>query len=164
MSLTLYAHPFSSYCQKVLTALYENDTPFTYRQLSFENDSSTAELATLWPMKRFPVLVDDGRTIMESSIIIEHLDRRHPGAAPLLPGDADTALETRLMDRLFDNYVMTPMQRIVFDALRPAESRDAHGVAEAVRSTGLLDSAVNGIGAHGIVIVNIVVVAVTTTC
>ncbi len=29
----VYAHPFSSYCQKVLIALYENDTPFDYLKL-----------------------------------------------------------------------------------------------------------------------------------
>jgi glutathione S-transferase len=30
-TLTLYAHPFSSYCQKALIALYENGTQFSYR-------------------------------------------------------------------------------------------------------------------------------------
>ena len=33
MALSLFAHPFSSYCQKALVALYENGTPFTYRLL-----------------------------------------------------------------------------------------------------------------------------------
>jgi glutathione S-transferase len=131
MNLTLFAHPFSSYCQKVLTALYENATPFTYRRLSIEDDSTTAELAALWPLKRFPVLIDDGKTVLESSIIIEHLGLHHPGSVSLLPQDPAAALETRLMDRIFDNYVMTPMQRIVFDFIRPAESRDPLGVAQA---------------------------------
>ena len=31
MSLKLYFHPLSSFCQKVLIALYENDTPFERR-------------------------------------------------------------------------------------------------------------------------------------
>lgn len=131
MSLTLYAHPFSSYCQKVLTALYENATPFTYRQLS--DEAANAELASLWPIKRFPVLVDDGRTILESTIIIEHLDLCHPGPVRLIPAEARAALAIREMDRIFDNYVMTPMQRIVFDAIRPADQRDPYGVADARR-------------------------------
>jgi glutathione S-transferase len=131
MSLTLYAHPFSSYCQKVLTALYENGTPFTYRQLSIEDKSADEELAALWPLKRFPVLVDDGRTILESTIIIEYLCQYHPGPSILLPGDAAGALEARLMDRIFDNYVMTPMQKIVFDFIRPDDRRDPFGVAQA---------------------------------
>lgn len=36
MSLTLYAHPFSSYCQKVLIALWENDVLLTqFREVTF---------------------------------------------------------------------------------------------------------------------------------
>src|ERR1700735_2916439 len=72
VSLTLYSHPFASYCQKVLIALWENEVPFTYRHL--EEPGAAEERAALWPLGRFPVLVDDGRTIAESSIIIEHLD------------------------------------------------------------------------------------------
>lgn len=138
MKLSLYAHPFSSYCQKVLIALYENDTPFTFRMLGPEDPSAYAELEVLWPLKRFPVLVDDGRAIVETSIIIEHLMLRHPGPVRLLPDDPVAALETRMMDRFFDNYIMGPMQRIVADHLRPPSVRDSHGVGEA---KALLDTA-----------------------
>lgn len=131
MSLTLFAHPFSSYCQKVLTALYENATPFSYRMLGPEDPEAGAEWAALWPMKRMPVLVDEGRPVFESSVIIEHLCLFHPGPVPLLPADPKVALETRMMDRFFDNYVMTPMQKIVLDHLRPAGERDPYGVAQA---------------------------------
>lgn len=131
MSLALYAHPLSSYCQKVLTALYENATPFTFKELSFTDDAIGAEFAALWPIRRMPLLVDKGRSVMESSIIIEHLDQHHPGKIRLVPTDPAIALEMRFMDRVFDNYVMTPMQRIVFDAIRPEENRDPYGVTEA---------------------------------
>lgn len=133
MPISLYAHPFSSYCQKVLVALYENATPFEWRLLSQENEPALAEHAALWPLRRMPVLVDGGRTILEASVIVEYLDLHHPGPARLLPADPRAALEVRTMDRVFDNYVMTPMQKIVFDAIRPPERRDAHGVAEARR-------------------------------
>jgi glutathione S-transferase len=125
----LYAHPFSSYCQKVLVALYENQTPFEYRSL--ESPGAAEELEALWPMKRFPVLVDAGRTVLEATCIIEYLDIHHPGPMRLIPVDADTALEVRMMDRIFDNYVSTPQQKVVFDRLRPEPVRDPHGVAEA---------------------------------
>lgn len=121
MSLTLYAHPFSSYSQKVLIALWENDIPFTYRNL--EDPGAAAERAALWPLGRFPVLVDGGRTVAESSIIIEHLDLHHAGPVRWLPEDGDAALEVRLMDRFFDNYIMTPMQAPVFESLRPDATR-----------------------------------------
>jgi glutathione S-transferase len=125
----LYAHPFSSYCQKVLVALYENATPFEYRML--EEPGAMDELVALWPMKRFPVLVDAARTVFEATSIIEYLDLRHPGLVRLIPGDPNAALEVRMLDRFFDNYVSTPQQKIVFDRIRPEAVRDPHGVAEA---------------------------------
>ena len=128
MSLTLYAHPFSSYCQKVLIALWENDIPFTYRHL--EEPGAADERAALWPLGRFPVLVDDGRTVAESTIILEHLDLHHPGPVRLLPHDPDAALEVRFMDRFFDNYVMSAMQKPVFEALKGGGRRE-EAMAEA---------------------------------
>ena len=86
MALTLYSHPFSSYCQKVLIALWENDIRFTYRNL--EEPDAARERAALWPLGRFPVLVDNGKMIAESSIIIEHLDLHHPGPVRLVPDAA----------------------------------------------------------------------------
>ena len=148
MTLKLYAHPFSSYCQKVLIALYENDTPFDYRRLEVGDEQAIAELEALWPIKRFPVLVDGERTIVEASIIIEHLGLKHPGPVRLVPKDARAALQVRMMDRFFDNYVSTPQQRIVFDSIRPAEHRDSYGVAEARamldRAYGWLDGSMAG--------------------
>jgi len=130
----LFAHPFSSYCQKALVALYENGTAFTYRNL--EDPQARGTLAALWPLQRFPLLRDKGRTVMEASIIIEYLDLHHPGPRPLVPRDPEQAWQVRLLDRFFDNYIATPQQKIVFDSLRPPELRDVHGVAEARRMLG----------------------------
>jgi len=131
MSLQLFAHPFSSYCQKALIALYENNTAFTFRMLSPEDPATGQEFAALWPIKRFPILTDSGRTIVEATTIIEYLDHCYPGAVRLIPANAKDAIEVRMMDRVFDNYISTPQQRVVFDALRKPEARDAQGVAEA---------------------------------
>ena len=131
MTLKLYAHPFSSYCQKALVALYESDTPFEWQLLSNEQPQVWEEFAALWPLKRFPVLVDAGRTVAEASIIIEYLDLYYPGPVPLLPKDPQAALEVRSMDRFFDNYISTPQQKIVADSLRPEAERDRRGVTDA---------------------------------
>jgi glutathione S-transferase len=131
MPLQLFAHPFSSYCQKVLIALYENELPFQFRLLGPDEPETGAQFQALWPIRRMPVLLDNGRTVVESSIIIEYLGLYHPGMVRLLPGTVETALEVRMMDRFFDNYVMTPMQKFVFDSLRPVDKRDAYGVEEA---------------------------------
>jgi glutathione S-transferase len=127
----LYAHPFSSYSQKVFIAFYEKGVPFELRLLSPDNPDAIKERHTLWPVDRFPVLRLDDRTIVESTIIIEWLDRQHPTNPRLMPEAPDAALEVRMLDRIFDNYVMTPMMTMVFDRLRPEDARDAYGVARA---------------------------------
>jgi glutathione S-transferase len=131
MALTLYYHPFSSYCWKVLIPLYEAGTPFTARTI--EDPQAAAEWKQRWPIARFPVLVEEssGLTLPEASIIVEYLDSHHPGPQPLLPADADLRLEVRLLDRFFDNYVHASLQKIVSDRIRAAERRDAQGVEEA---------------------------------
>ena len=131
MKPQLFAHPFSSYSQKVLIALYENHVAFDFRMLDGAHDANCHEFGERWPLRKFPILVDGDRTILEASTIIEHLQIHHPGHAPMLPADRDAAIEVRMMDRIFDNYVMTPMQVPVFDSLRPEQARDPHGVAEA---------------------------------
>lgn len=132
--IELFAHPFSSYCWKVLIALYENATPFTYRMLGPDRPENGAALAALWPPAKFPLLLDAGRPVMESSIIIEHLQLHHAGPVQLLPADPAGALKIRMLDRVFDHHVMATMQRVVNDALRPPERRDPIDVAAAKAS------------------------------
>lgn len=128
--MKLYAHPFSSYCWKALIAFYENDVPFEYRSL--EEPGVADELAALWPHKRFPVLLDGDRIVIETSAIIEHLHVHHRGPVALIPDDPARAVEVRMMDRIFDNYVMTPQGQVVFERLRPESAgRDPFTVQKA---------------------------------
>lgn len=133
MSLRLYFHPLSSFCQKVLVALYENDTPFVPQIVNLMDPDEATAFRKIWPIGRFPVLRDEvaDRLVPESTIIIEYLAQRYPGRTPLLPPEPDAALRTRLQDRFYDLYLNVPMQRIVFDRLRPADQRDPQGVDEA---------------------------------
>jgi glutathione S-transferase len=135
MSLKLYFHPLSSFCQKALVALYENDTPFEPMIVDLFDAKSSAALKAIWPIGRFPVLRDEAndRTVPESSIIIEYLDQHYPGRTRLVPADAELARQTRLQDRFYDLYVNVPMQKVVTDKLRPAGQNDPHGV-EAARA------------------------------
>lgn len=148
--MILHAHPLSSYCWKVLIALYENDTPFTLKELNIGDPEDAAAFAVLWPIGKMPVLVDRGRTIVESSIIIEYLDLHHRGVTRFIPdhADPDAALRARMMDRVFDDYVMTPMQQIVFNRIRPADAKDPYGVAQAEalldKAYGWLNAALEG--------------------
>lgn len=129
--MQLYGHPFSSYTQKALTALYENDIPFEFLNLSPDNPDIYAGFAQRWPIRKFPLLVDGERQVMEATGIIEYLHVHHPGPSRLIPGDADKAVDVRMLDRFFDNYIHAPLQKIVADALRPEADRDPYGVKEA---------------------------------
>jgi glutathione S-transferase len=133
MPLKLYMHPFASFCQKVLIALYENGTPFDAHLVDLGNETARAGFLKVWPIGQFPVLCDEekGRTIPESTIIIEYLAENHPGPVALVPADRDLALQARLWDRFFDLRIHEPMQKIVTDNLRPPGKNDPYGVERA---------------------------------
>lgn len=134
MTLKLYLHPLSSFCQKALIAFYENDTPFEPVLVDLGNEASRAAFLKIWPIGKFPVLRDErrDRTIPESSIIIEYLAQHYPGPSKLVPADADLARQARYHDRFFDLYIHAPMQKIVGDRLRPAGKTDPFGVEHAM--------------------------------
>jgi glutathione S-transferase len=115
MSLTLYYHPLSSFCHKVLIALYENNVAFERRIIDFVSEADRVELQAIWPFNKFPVIRDHARSrdVAESTVIIEYLDRYFAGERPLIPTEWEAAFEVRFWDRVFDNYVQRPMQQIV---------------------------------------------------
>jgi glutathione S-transferase len=120
MTLTLYYHPLSSFCHKVLIALYENNIKFEPRIIDLSDDGDRAELQAMWPFCKFPVIRDHTRKrdVPETTVIIEYLDHFFAGDRPLIPSDWEDALTVRLWDRFFDNYVHVPMQAIVGDRIR----------------------------------------------
>ena len=133
MALALYGHPFSSYTQNVLIALYENGTPFEFRTIAPEEPEHSAEWLRRWPLAKFPLLVDGERDVVETSIIIEYLQLVHPGPARLLPADPMDALEVRFLDRFFDLHVMNAAQHAVDGALSGVPAKREEGMATAVQ-------------------------------
>ncbi len=132
MALILHFHPLSSYCHKVLIALYEMDIVFQPRLLNLGDPAQRDAFLSLWPTGKMPLLADGDKVVPESSVIIEYLAQHHaPAGQQLLPSDPQAALEARLMDRLLDMYVMSPMQAIVADRLRAPEDRDPISVTKA---------------------------------
>ena len=129
MTLTLFAHPFSSYCWKVLIPLYADSTAFDYRNVDPAFPGVMDELKQLWPIGKFPLLVDDGEVIAETSSIIEHLQACHRGPNTWIPDGAD-GRRVRFLDRFFDHYVMNAAQPSVNHALRPEGQGDAFGAEQ----------------------------------
>jgi glutathione S-transferase len=137
MTLALYGHPFSSYTQKVLVALYENDTPFEFRCLGPDTPQHAAQWLQRWPLRKFPLLVDGERNVVETSIIIEYLHLTHPGPVRLLPDDPLAALDVRFMDRYFDLHVMNMVQHAVNGALTGDAVKRADALATATEKLEL---------------------------
>ena len=132
MSLELYVHPFSSYSWKALIPLFADGTPFEYHKV-FEDPDASARLAELWPFAKFPVLVDDGQVIPESTCIIEHLQAHYPTHNVWIP-DGEQGRRVRFLDRFFDLYVQGNMQPAVNHALRPEGQGDAYGAEKGRQS------------------------------
>ena len=137
MSLALYGHPFSSYTQKVLIALYENGTSFEFRCLGPDSPEHSAEWLRRWPLRKFPLLVDGERSVAETSIIIEYLQLAHPGPVRLLPADPMAALDVRFLDRFFDLHVMNVAQHAVGGALTGDPVKRREGLAFAAEKLEL---------------------------
>ena len=145
MTVALYGHPFSSYTWKVQIALHASDIAHGLQVVDPDHPEHAAFVDRHGgPLGKFPVLVDGAAVVFESTSIIEHLARHHPGAAELLPGDAEAAIAVRTLDRVFDNYVMSPMQVIVDEHLSnpagPDPRRCAHARARLERSYGWLEN------------------------
>lgn len=146
MPLTLYYHPLSSYCHKVLVALYEQAIEFEKNIIDLTSEADRSVLQALWPPCKFPVIRDHARqrNLAESSVIIEYLDHFHAGQHPLIPADWDTALEVRLWDRFFDLHVQTPMQQIVADRLRGTHGDLTRERAALMTTYGMLERQLAG--------------------
>lgn len=114
--LQLYSHPFSSYCQKAKTALYERGISFEEKMLD-GSEPVAGEFAALWPIGRFPAAEHEGRFIFEATGIIEYIEARFPDTRRLIPVDPLAAAEVRMWDRFFENYVAYPQQRMVYAAI-----------------------------------------------
>ena len=139
MALTLYLHPLSSYCHKVLIALYENDIAFTPQVVNLGEKESRAAFLAIWPAGKFPVLKDGGRVIPESTPIIDHLALHHPGPVTLIPREPEAMLAVRALDRFYDLHVHNPMQAVIGDRIRPEGKKDPYGLERTTRAlhTGL---------------------------
>lgn len=131
MALTLYYHPLSSFCHKVLIALYENDTPFTPKLVNLGDPEDAAAFRKIWAIGKFPVLTDGDWVVPEFSIIIEYLAQKYPGKTALIPADANIARQIRMRDRFYDLHIHMQMQKIVGDRIRPAGKKDPFGVEQA---------------------------------
>jgi glutathione S-transferase len=142
--LALYGHLFSSYTWKALIPLYANGTAFEFRSVDPDHPGNAALVQRAHLAGKFPVLADGDTTVFEATAIVEYLAVRHPGPAPLIPADPLEAVTARMMDRVFDNYVMTPVQQVVLASIVDPENPDQavldKGKADLLRSYRWLEA------------------------
>jgi glutathione S-transferase len=140
-TLRLYYHPLSSFCHKVLIALYENNIEFERRIIDFGNEADRAELRAIWPFNKFPVIRDHARKrdVAESTAIIEYMDHYFADERLLIPTDWEAAFQVRFWDRVFDNYVHRPMQQIVGDRIHGSHADLTHERATLDTAYAMID-------------------------
>ena len=134
--LQLYGHPFSSYTWKALIPLYANALPFTFRMLGPDHPENQAVVQQRTPAGKFPVLLDGEKLVFEATGIIEYLAATRPECRSLLPADPTAAAHMRMLDRVFDNYVMGNLSRVVQAHLAAPVAPDQAEIAAARQALG----------------------------
>ncbi|RED16011.1 glutathione S-transferase family protein [Parasphingopyxis lamellibrachiae] len=134
--MKLYGHTFSSYSWKGLIPFYACDIPFEFRMIDQDNPANAAFVQQAHPAGKFPVLRDDGTVIVEATAIIEYLAATQAKGAGLIPAEPRDAVTVRMLDRVFDNYVMGTAQLSVNAHITDADNPDPAMIEAA--STGLL--------------------------
>src|SRR3954467_2676900 len=114
--LTLYRAPWSTNVQRVTMALAHKGLPFDSVEISYEDRSPVVEVSG---QSLVPVLVDDGEVVVDSMVIIAHLEQRHP-ATPLYPADPARRAELELF----------------VDWFNQVWKREPNAIAEAIETGG----------------------------
>lgn len=127
--MELYGHPFSSYTWKAQIAFHALDADYDFREVSADHPDNAAFVQQAHPAGKFPVLRDGNTTIIEATAIVEYLAAIHPRGSRLIPADPREAVPVRMLDRVFDNYVMANMQRVVQAYIADGENPAAEEVA-----------------------------------
>ena len=130
-TLVLYGHPFSSYTWKALIALYAEDLEFEFRIVDADHPEHVEFVKGAGPLGKFPVLLHEENVIFEATSIIEYVARHFGGLEMLVPKEQDPAIGMRMLDRVFDNYVMGPTEEIIHEHIRDRDNPDTARIEEA---------------------------------
>ena len=109
---------------------YHAGVAFQFCEVGQDADN-TAFVQSAHPAGKFPILVDGENVVVEASAIAEYLAASCADFAFLLPGDPVQAARIRMLDRIFDNYVMNEATRVVLAYIRDMESPDQTEIAAA---------------------------------
>lgn len=106
MAIDFYHGHGSPYSWRVWLALEHLQVPYALRLLSFAaGDTTKPEFVAINPRHHVPTIVDEGFALWESFAILEYLDERFPGRAPLFPGDAQNRARIRRLMNEAQSYL-----------------------------------------------------------
>ncbi len=101
--IELYTHPQSPCAQKVRIVLAEKSLEWEKHHVSLpDKENLRPEYLKLNPLGVVPTLVDDGKPVIESSIICEFLDDKYPDPG-LRPGGPHKISQMRFWMKHIDN-------------------------------------------------------------
>jgi glutathione S-transferase len=126
--MKLYSAYISPYASRARMAVYAKGIDVEI--LPAPGGRKSAEFLAMNPMGKVPCLItDEGAAVPESGIIVEYLEALYP-ERPLTPACPDQATRSRLIARIGETYVLTPLSRL-FGQLDPA-TRDEEVVGAAI--------------------------------
>ena len=134
--IELYGHPFSSYTWKAQIALHATGIPHQLKMVDAGHPDNSAFVQSAHPAGKFPVLREGDHVVVEAGAIVEYLAAAHPGHEPLLPRDPLAAAEVRMLERVFDHYVMGNAGEIIGFWWQNPDA--AEGAPQAAARAGLL--------------------------
>jgi len=116
MSMKIYNAQLSPYSARVRLAVYAKGLDAEIVD-AFSTPELEAELESLGPLQKVPVLLLDGKPLPESEVICEYLEDLGLGV-PLRPDNIEERARMRLLSRIGDLYVMEPMTKL-FSQINP---------------------------------------------
>ncbi|MDB5432872.1 MAG: glutathione S-transferase [Caulobacter sp.] len=104
MALEVIEHPLSPYAQKVKIALTEKGQAFTTSvPLGMGSSRTPEDFQAANPRGEVPVLMVDGQSLFDSTIILEFIEDRWPEPA-LLPKDPMARAKARTIEEMCDTH------------------------------------------------------------
>lgn len=110
--LTLFNAPQSTCSQRVRFVLNAKGLAFEEHKLDlFSGDQLKPDYLKINPNGVVPTLIDDGKVIIDSSVIVEYLDEVYPDGERFVPDDPVRRAEMRSLMRFIDE-IPTPAIRV----------------------------------------------------
>jgi glutathione S-transferase len=141
--MKLYSGPLSLYSRKVEIALHEKGLSFEQVLVPFSQTRGYSpkhpDVLAANPKGQVPVLLDDGRAIYDSTVMLEYLEEAHPSPA-FYPAAAGDRAECRMLEVFADEVMLSPLRQLMHRSEPRGADPSRWNTAE--KSTGSAEEAI----------------------